>query len=299
MAVSVVKETIELEEVRTDATGNAWLTKRVNLGEGKRHRLLQVDAFADAYIAGRFDIVGNVEAEIVISPYPSIPTDMQYNPSLGLTNRFPAAGDDSVLFKERRQMFPNALIDTNATQFPSAEISALNTFEFYTDHVYINVHLMTDPDTVISNIAYSFLMVLNDKNVPYLEHALGVLAESHEAMCALIMSNGHMVSISNLRGNTFPSWRFGGIRPENTIPAIAANSFFLEIDTRDAEDMIDTGAIRQAVADARKMSPFDAAFGEKRPDWLKLDLNQGLIAGPVRSDPVPLKFADNGNTLMF
>ena len=158
---------------------------------------------------------------------------------------------------------------------------------------------MTDPDTVISNVAYSFLMVLNDKNVPYLEHALGVLAESHDAMCALTMSNGHMISISNLRGNTFPSWRFGGIRPENTIPPLAANSFFLEIDTRDADQMVDLSAIRQSVADARAMAPFDAPFGIKRPDWLKLHLNQGIISGPIRADPVPLKYADNGNTLMF
>ena len=118
-------------------------------------------------------------------------------------------------------------------------------------------------------------------------------------MCALVMSTGHMTTSNILRGNTFPMWRYGGIRPEHTISPTATNSFFLEIDTRDAETMSDTAQIRQAVADARGMSAFDQAMGDRRPDWMKLELNQGIIAGAIRSDPVPLKFADNGNTLMF
>jgi hypothetical protein len=143
------------------------------------------------------------------------------------------------------------------------------------------------------------MFVLQDKSVSVLEHTLGVLAESHNAMCALTMSNGHMNTISNLRGNTFPTWRFGGIRPEHTISPTAANSFFLEIDTRDAEEMVTTAAVRQVVADSRRMSGFDEAFGERRPEWLSMDLNQGIVAGAVRSDPIPLKYADNGNTRMF
>ena len=96
-----------------------------------------------------------------------------------------------------------------------------------------------------------------------------------------------------------PMWRYGGIRPEHTITPTAVNSFFLEIDTRDAEDMVDTNQIRQAVGDARAMSAYDQAFGDRRPDWLSMDLNQGIVAGAVRSDTIPLKYADNGNTRMF
>jgi hypothetical protein len=118
-------------------------------------------------------------------------------------------------------------------------------------------------------------------------------------MCALIMSNGRMNSINNLRGNTFPIWRYGGIRPENTISPLAANSYFLEIATRDAEEMQSTAQVRQAVADARQMSAFDAALGLRRPDWLRFGLNQGIVSGPIRADPIPLKYADNGNTRMF
>ncbi len=80
----------------------------------------------------------------------------------------------------------------------------------------------------------------------------------------------------------------------------ADTGFFLKIDTREAEVMVTTAGIRTDVAAARSMSPFDQAFGSPRqPDWLRMDLNQGLIAGAIRADPIPLKYADNGNTRMF
>lgn len=293
MVVSVVKETIELPEITTDGSGNAYLTKRINLDSGKRHLLAQVDAFEDACPSVQCDL------EIVITPYPAIPTNMAYAPAAAQVNRYPAGGDDSILFKERRQPQPSAISESQVAQFPSAEISALNTSTFYTDHVFINMHFMAAPNTVISNIAYSFLLVLNDKSVSVMEHSLGVLSEQHDAMCALIMSNGRMQNNATLRGNVFPMWRYGGIRPEHTITPAAANTFFLDISSRDAEEMMATTDVRQAVADARQMQAFDAALGLRRPDWLREFLNAGLEAGAVRANPIPLKYADNGNTRMF
>lgn len=293
MVVSVVKETIELSAVTTDASGNAYLTKRINLDGGKRHRLVQVDAFEDACPSIQCDL------ELVITPYPSIPTNMAYAPAAAQANRYPSGGDDSVLFKERRQPQPSAISTGQTAQFPSPEISALNPSQFYTDHVFINMHFMASPNTQIENIAYSFLLVLNDKSVSALEHSLGVLSEQHDAMCALIMSNGRMQSNATLRGNVFPMWRYGGIRPEHTITLAAANTFFLDISTRDAEQMMATTDIRQAVADARDMQAFDQALGLRRPDWLREFLNAGIESGAIRANPIPLKYADNGNTRMF
>ena len=295
MAISIVKETIELDQVTTDVNGNAFLTKRINLKEGYRHQLVQVDMFEDAYATEQ------VEVETIISPYPAVPTNMQYSALIPFTNRYPAGGDDSVLFKERRQLRINFSDSIRSTQFPSSEIAAMNAAEFYTDHVYISMHLMTtSPEIVVQNIAFSFLMVLDDKKVPLLQHSLGVLKESHDAMCALIMSNGRMTSVETLRGNTFPMWRYGGIRPERTVLAAGVNQFFLQIATRDDERMVESPQIRQSVAEARQMQAFDTAFGlRSTPDWLTIGLNQGLVAGPIRPDPVPLKYADNGNTRMF
>lgn len=301
MTLSIVKETIELQSVTTDAEGNAWLTKRINLDSGQRHTLLQVDYFVDRYPGlsqGQFLV-----AEMVITPYPSIPTDMNFsNTANGGIKSYVAAGDDSVLFKAQLQIFDQAFVSTlnrADNQFPSPEIAAVNKSYFYTDHVYINMCLKIAPSTTIEGLAVSFLMVLQDKNTSYLEHSLGVLAESHDAMCAQVMSNGRMQSRDTLYGNVFPMWRYGGIRPERMLTTISADTFFLDIASRDPEDMVNTLQIRSAVADARQMRAFDTAFGIRRPDWLREFLNAGLEAGPIRPNPIPLRKADNGNTRMF
>lgn len=301
MPVTIIKETIELPSVTCDADGNAFLTKRINLQSGFRHMLQQVDMFQDRFPTFVGEGSQLAEFEVVVTAYPSIPTNMPFVP--GSTLSYPAGGDDSILFKAHRQVYDFSVVQSfqvgQYEQFPSVQIAAMNKSYFYTDHVYINMCWKGDANRTYENLAYSFMFVLDNKKVPNLEDTLGKMAESHEAMCALVMSNGRMTSVSNLRGNTFPTWRFGGIRPENTISPTAANSFFLEIDTRDAEEMVTTAAVRQSIADSRAMSPFNEAFGDRRPDWLDMNLNQGIVAGAVRADPIPLKYADNGNTRMF
>jgi hypothetical protein len=297
MVLKIIKETIEQEAVTTDANGNAWLTKRINLQEGKRHLLRQVDVFEDAYMDVP-DEPNRQNLEIVITPYPAIPTNMiyQYN-APQQDSRYPAAGDDSILFKARFDVKQNGL--SEISQFPSVQIAANNASYFYTDHVFLNVHIAGANSTTYHNLALSFMLVMDDKTVGSLEHSLGVLSEQHDAMCAQVMSNGHMRSRLSLEGNVFPMWRYGGIRPEHTISPIAANSFFLDIASRDAEEMVTSAAVRTLVADARQMQAFDAALGLRRPDWLREFLNAGLDAGSVRPNPIPLRYADNGNTRMF
>ena len=50
MPIHIVKETIELSNVLTDNTGNAYIQKRINLHEGVVHNLLQADIFQDAML---------------------------------------------------------------------------------------------------------------------------------------------------------------------------------------------------------------------------------------------------------
>lgn len=300
MALSIVKETIELRSVTTDVNGNAFINKRINLMAGKLHALMQVDMFQDRWPT--FDPAAPQQAnlEVVITAYPSIPTNMDFAPNQ--PNSYPAAGDDSVMFKLHRQVFDFARIvsfKADEEQFPSLQIASQNKSFFYTDHVYINMTWRGAPSTTYSNLGFSFLLVLDNKNTGGLEHSLGVLSESHNAMCAQLMSNGRMTTVETLRGNVFPMWRYGGIRPETMISPLAANSFFLPIANRDAEDMQNTLQIRQTVNDARQMNAFDGALGPRRPDWLRQFLNAGLISGPIRPNPIPLRKADNGNTRMF
>ncbi len=298
MPVTIIKETIELNDILLDDVGNAFIQKRINLQTGYRHMLQQVDVFEDAipFLRGA---PGDEQPnyEIVISPYPQIPTEMRYNENTPQENRYVSGGDDSVLFKANARVRLNN--HSEFTQFPSAQIAAVNKSFFYSDHLYINIHFMGIAGLVYGNIALSFMMVLNNVKVSSTESTIGILAESHDAMCALIMSNGHMVSQQVLRGNVFPMWRYGGIRPENMITPTAANAYFLPINTRDAEAMTTTPGIRQAVADSRAMSAFDAAFGDRRPDWLRMHLNAGVVAGAVRDQWPPIKHADNGNVRML
>ena len=290
MALKIIKETIELQEVQLGVNGSAFITKRINLQEGKAHRLLQIDVMQDAFPNA------DGEMEIVVSPYPTIPTNMDFQPVNGYTNRYVAGGDDSVLFKLRRALFDRGALATDFEQFPSPQIAAQNKTVFYSDHVYLNLHVMGTASSVMENIAFSFMLVIDDKNVSSLTHTLGVMAESHDAMCALIMSNGRLTTVDTLRGNTFPMWRYGGIRPEH----MASEPFFLGLATTDEEPMRETAFIRGAVSSARRMQSFDEPFGDfKYPDWIRMHLNQGITTGAVRPDPIPLKYADNGNTRMF
>ena len=296
MPVHVVKETIEIASITTDANGSAFMQKRINLPDGKRHGLLQTDLFQDTYPF--FGTPAAPLLELVVSPYPSIPTNMSFQASpLPAANRFASAGDDSVLFKANASLTDG--VSADFAQFPSLQIAANQKDMFYANHIYISVHLMGVPNTAYDNIALSFMFVLDSKNVSSLEHGIGVLAESHNAMCALLMENGHMINLATLRGNVFPMWRFGGIRAEHMITPIAANAYFLPINTRDAETMTTTAGIRQAVSDARQMSAFDAPFGDRRPDWLRMHLNAGVVAGALRDQWPPIKHADNGNVRML
>ncbi len=299
MPIHVVKETIELNAVTTDDTGNAYIHKCINLQGGYVHNLLQTDIFQDAMIT----IPEGTEVtpplmEIVISPYPQIPTQMELG-KLGITyeRRYACAGDDSVLFKANSEIRPFVFTDFN--QFPSKQIASMQKQQFYSNHVYLSVHISGVNNTTYENLALSFLMVFEDKNVSYVTSTMGQIHENHVAMCSELMSNGLIVTTANLEGNVFPMWRYGGIRPELTVSPTAPGDFFLRIASRDDETMQPTFFIRNALADSRSMSAYDEAFGNVYPDWFKEVTNEGIVSGPVREQWPPIKHADNGNVLML
>lgn len=299
MPIHIVKETIELNEVTTDNTGNAYIQKRVNLADGFTHNLLQTDIFQDAMLT----IPAGAETtpplmEIVISPYPQIPTRMDLgDETITYERRYASAGDDSVLFKANSEIRPFTFTDFN--QFPSKQIASRQLQQFYSNHCYISVHLSGVNDTTYENLALSFMMVFEDKNVSYVTSTMGQIHENHVAMCAELMSNGRVISTADLEGNVFPMWRFGGIRPELTVSPTAPGSFFLKLASCDDEEMQTTVEIRNALSDSRSMSGYDEAFGNIYPDWFREVANEGIVSGPVREQWPPIKHADNGNVLML
>ena len=291
MPLHFIRETLEQETVTLDSTGEAFVQKRINLRSGFAHNLLQTDLFCDSFVG----IPGQCLAEIIIPPYPVIPTTMNLSAQYVGVGRYPSAGNDLVLFKANC-----TLLDQQTPvfdQFPSLQIAAQQKDTFYSDHVYINLHLVGDADAVLSGLALSFLMVVDNKKSSVLTSSMGQMAENHDAMCAELMNNGHMTTRAILKGNIFPMWRYGGIRPEFMISPFAAGSFFLQMPSQDEESMQTTAAIRSAVSQARSMGAFDAAFGDKFPDWCRFGLNEGLVSGPVRDQWPPIKHADNGNVL--
>ena len=66
--------------------------------------------------------------------------------------------------------------------------------------------------------------------------------------------------------------------------------------------MISRGAFQTAYRESTKMAGFTDAFGDPTvpiPDWIQIMDVSGITSGVIRAFPPPLKFADNGNTLMF
>ena len=299
MPIHVIKESIELDEITTDANGNAFVQKRINLQGGYVHNLLQTDIFQDAMFTSPSEAEATPPImEIVISPYPQIPTEMNLSTTAPVYgNRYASAGDDSVLFKANSEIRSFVFVDFN--QFPSKQIASMQKQQFYSNHVYLSVHIAGVADTTYQTLALSFLMVFEDKNTSYVTSTMGQIHENHVAMCSELMSNGRIISKATLQGNVFPMWRYGGIRPELTVSPTAPGSFFLRLASRDDETMQTTTEIRNALADARSMSAFDEAFGNLYPDWFREVANEGIVSGPVREQWPPIKHADNGNVLML
>ena len=295
MAITVIKDTMEQVSFETDADGHAILIRRINLESGFKRQLIQVDVFEDSI---PFEVSGNEKYELVIAAYPAIPTNMRFSSGPNVrTNRLPSAGDDSVLFKLNGNQ---NLDDFSAqNQFPSEQISARNTAEFYSDHVYITYKLWGDASTAYGNLALSFLLVFDETKVSALTAGIGKMSENYNAMCAEIMSTGSLTNNATLRGNTFPLWRYGGIVGEHMVDPTTSGSFFLEVNTLDNELMQTSATVRANIRDARTMTAFDQPQGLRFPDWILVGLNQGLVSGQVRDQWPPIKHADNGNVRML
>ena len=301
MVKSFIIETIEIPYVNLGTEEFVAITKKINLKEGYRHNMLQVDLFQDSIPNYDGDSSSPLLFEIGVSPYPIIPTEMQVKgstPNYG--NRMPSAGSDTMVFKALSIIRPNDF--SQFTQFPSVQIASEPSYGWYSNEVYITLFIHGDGNANVFDVALSFYLALDNRKADSLESGIGILREKHEAHCMELMSNGHMTTKSTLRGNVFPMWRFGGIRPEYMLSGVGSGGFFLPISTRDEEEMLNTPAIRSEVAKSRQMAGFDQAFGTAAgevPDWLRFNLVQGLVSGAIRDQWPPTKYTDSGNLRML
>jgi hypothetical protein len=156
----------------------------------------------------------------------------------------------------------------------------------------------------IVDVKVSFYLELEAKKTNYVSLTMGRYQEFLGAQCRLLSEMGVVVNPTRTHGNTFPAWKFGGIRPEYMVSASTALVYYNRQASNAAQDMLDTATLNIHFKEAITMAPFDAAFGGdfgpvQFPDWLQIFNAAGVTSGPIRQYPPPLKFADNGNVLML
>ena len=86
------------------------------------------------------------------------------------------------------------------------------------------------------------------------------------------------------------------------ISGSTALRYYNRVATNANQDIVSQDSLQTAFKSATTMVAFDAAFGDAAanlPEWITLMNVEGVTAGAIRPYPPPLKFADNGNTLMF
>jgi hypothetical protein len=298
MALTEIRETIETS-VSLDGNGLGIVQKRINLQSGARHQIFQMDMFQDAIPETDSD---NLIIEWFVTPYPVIYSTMKLTPLRD--SRGPMAGDDKVLMKSIWTSYDLTKYGT-FTDFPNQFLGAQPTFSFYTPALYVTGLVHGAPAASVTNLAFSFYVACENKKASLVSYGLGVLRERSIAQGINLMAQGRTIPPSGNVGQIFPMWKFGGIRPERMLRGNALADFFLPYSSTDSEKMLSTGNVRGYLSRGRTMQPFDAAFGSfdavkgQIPDWVRFDLNPGLVSGPIRPQQPPRKLADNGNTLMF
>lgn len=309
MPIHELRESIEQESVQLDTTGYAIIQKKINLLPGQRHTMVQCDIFQDAITTSTG--AQPFFVEFFVTPMPVVYSDMQFSGNIPATytNRGPSAAVDIVLFKAILSSQNDAagaplqqLMDEKT--FPNQTLGTIPTFSWYTPELYLTAIIHGFDEDVLNNLALSFYIAIDEKKVSKLQAGLGIVREGQQAQGMTLVSQGRMIPKARNVGQVFPMWKHGGITPERMLSANALADFFIAYHAADnAEKTMNTGDIRTFVRAANQMQPTGTAFGSldpakgQVPDWVKMDLAPGLVAGPLRSQWPPNKYFDNGNVM--
>lgn len=302
MPIHEIRESIEMKTINS-INGFAIVQKEINLKENMSHKMLQCDIFFDNPEPA-FSVDAYV-MEVLVTPTPVIYTDMAINigNSYEFNNRGPSASQENILFKQVITDDGRGVRTT--TEFPNRFISARPTFTWYMPKLYLTVliHSGADPDGIFSNTAITMYCAVESKKASLITYGMGVIRENHIAQAAGVMANGRMIVPARNVGQSYPMWKYGGVRPELMISGSSLASFFNRGDSQEAQDTNTTTTLRRMAKEARQMVTNLEAFGTPVtaegaiPDWISFQLFKGVESGPVRDQWPPLKHADNGNTL--
>ena len=273
-----------------DANGFGIIQKKINVTKGMRHKLEHCDFYIDS------PGVGYEVATFYLTPLPLIYSDMS-NPlggpsgDLGIVPAY----NENVLYKckfSAREFF------APPEEFPNNFLAARPTFNYYSDTLYMTVLFNGESDEVVTNFMVSFYAAMDSTPIDSVEHGIGLLRERMTMLTARIDTLGRSIPPARNVGQIAPFWKYGGTRPERMIEGQSLVNFWLNMADRDDEDMSDPTLLRDQVKSARQMVENPTAMGAGDiPDWIRLYLNEGLVAGPIRSQWPPIKHDDNGNVL--
>ena len=296
MPIHEIRESIEQDKIILDGNGFGIVQKVVNLKDNMSHKMLQCDAFYDNPLPEATD---GYTMELIVSPTPIIYTDMIIN---GLPSRAPAAANENILFKQTRTVVRGAS-DPPTQEFPNRFISARPTFTWYMPKLYITLFIHGSVGDEINDLALSVYCAIEDKNTTLVTYGMGVIREDHIAQVAAVMSNGRFILPARNVGQTYPMWKYGGVRPEYMISGASIANFFNRTDSQEAQNTNTTTNLRAMARAARQMVPNLEAFGSLNtgigdiPSWIRMDLFKGVESGAIRDQWPPIKHADNGNVL--
>lgn len=309
MSLSEIRETLQ-GTVTIGAEGYGILNKRINLKQGTRHSIQAIDWFNDMgamWMANSPEGEPPVGYQFYISPYPIQVTDENWGSNLGqLANSGPMAGDDTVLFKAMgfgigQDIITNPPIES---EFPNQSIAGIPNFSWYSDHIYLSciVFNLSSPPLDEVPISMSIFIKTKDTRVSGLEHCMGVYKEMVEAQCRLLTETAVNVNPLHNAGYTWPTWTYGGTRPELMLDGPSTLIYYGHTGYGVAEVMKSEAQFRQDYMDSSEMVAFDSAFGDfgnSIPQWVNVFDVSGIFSGPIRPAYPPNKYHDNGNTMML
>tara|TARA_R110002072_G_scaffold141080_1_gene286218 strand:+ start:1747 stop:2685 length:939 start_codon:yes stop_codon:yes gene_type:complete len=312
MTIHEIRESLEQGNIQLDSAGFGIIQKKINLNpQASRHTMVQCDLFQDTIATSNMGMPFHIE--FFVSPLPIVYTNMQFSGNIPATfnNRGPSAAVDIVLFKSilstRNDAAGNPLqVLLEETAFPNQTLGTLPTFSWYSPELYLTAIIHGFDDDIVQNLGLSFYIAVDAKKVSALQAGLGIVREGSIAQGMTLVSQGREIKRAANVGQVFPMWKHGGTTPERMIRADALSDFFLQYHNAAAsEKTMTTTNIRSYVRRANQMQASGTAFGSldptkgQVPDWIKLDLVQGLVTGPLRSQWPPNKYHDNGNVMVL
>lgn len=303
MPINEIRDTIQ-GTMTISGSGVGYMTRCINLKDGFRNQIMSIDMFNDNLL-----IVHQAEDpkpsayQLFVSPFPMQQTTEFWSPST-----FPTAGamagDEQVLYKEScltKSDIVNTQNTTFLNRFPKPELAATPTTNWYSPHLYITILYWGLPATEV-DVKFSLFIRVKQTKASMVSASMGQYKEFLDSQCRKLSEMGVVYNPLRIPGYTFPMWKHGGIRPELMISGTTALRYFNRVAANANQEMTTRTALQSAYSSATGMVNFDEAFGDAAlnlPEWITLMDVAGVTSGIIRPYPPPLKYADNGNTLMF